>query len=414
MPASLPADYHMHTPLCRHASGTPEAFVTHALSLGLPEIGFSDHSPMPQPFDDWRMLAEELPQYFAWIDQARAAAANRIPVRMGLEVDWIDGGSAWIHELAAMAPWDYFIGGVHYLGSWNFDNPSLTSGFSSLGIEASWDRYWQLFADAARSGCFDIMAHPDLIKKFGHRPTGDLDRWYVPAITALADSGVAIEINTAGLFKDVAEMYPAPRFLELARAAAANRIPVRMGLEVDWFDGGTPWIHELAEMAPWDYFIGGVHYLGSWNFDNPALVTGFSSLGIEASWDRYWQLFADAARSGCFDIMAHPDLIKKFGHRPSGDLDRWYVPAITALADSGVAIEINTAGLFKDVAEMYPAPRFLELARAADIPLTINSDAHAPEECGRAFSAAVSLAKAAGYTELARFSARKRTSVPLV
>ncbi len=267
MPSSLPADYHMHTPLCRHASGTPEAFVAHALSLGLPEIGFSDHSPMPQPFDDWRMLAEELPQYFEWIEQARAAAANRIPVRMGLEVDW--------------------------------------------------------------------------------------------------------------------------------------------------FDGGTPWIHELAEMAPWDYFIGGVHYLGSWNFDNPALVTGFSSLGIEASWDRYWQLFADAARSGCFDIMAHPDLIKKFGHRPSGDLDRWYVPAITALADSGVAIEINTAGLFKDVAEMYPAPRFLELARAADIPLTINSDAHAPEECGRAFAAAVSMAKSVGYTELARFSARKRTSVPL-
>jgi histidinol-phosphatase (PHP family) len=260
------ADYHMHTPLCRHATGTAAEYVARAKELGLAEIGFSDHSPMPSYFDDWRMLAEELPQYVDWIAEARAAA-------------------------------------------------------------------------------------------------GDM--------------------------------------------------PVRMALEVDWLEGGESWIENLSSRAPWDYLIGSVHYIGAWNFDNPAEKQRFTDFGAEEAWDRYWQLFAAAARSGFFDIMGHPDLIKKFGHRPDGDLRRYYEPAITAVAEAGIAIEINTAGLFKDVQEMYPAAEFLTLARAAKIPLTINSDAHAPIEVGRAFSAAVEFAKAAGYTELVRFAARRRTVVPL-
>jgi histidinol-phosphatase (PHP family) len=259
-------DYHMHTPLCRHATGTPAEYVAAARAAGLAEIGFSDHSPMPQYYDDWRMLAEELPRYFDWIAEARAAA-------------------------------------------------------------------------------------------------GDM--------------------------------------------------PVRMALEVDWLEGGEPWIDDLTARAPWDYLIGSVHYIGAWNFDNPAEKQKFSSFGTEEAWDRYWTLFAQAARSGRFDIMAHPDLIKKFGHRPAGDLRRWYEPAITAVAECGAAIEINTAGLFKDVAEMYPALDFLRLTCAAGVPLTINSDAHAPAEVARAFPAACELAHAAGYTSVLRFAGRRRETVPL-
>ena len=136
-------------------------------------------------------------------------------------------------------------------------------------------------------------------------------------------------------------------------------------------------------------------------------------IGEAEAGDRYWPLFAQAARSGCFDIMAHPDLIKKFGHRPPGDLRRYYEPAIQACLDANVAIEINTAGLFKPVAECYPAPDFLRLAAAADLPLTINSDAHAPEEVGRAFPQALALAADSGFTHLARFQARQRRLVPL-
>lgn len=214
----MPADYHLHTPLCRHATGLPVEYARRALALGLPEIGFSDHSPMPAFFDDWRMLDEELPRYFEMIDEARAACPA-LPIRLGLEVDWLEGGEAWLQSLTQRAPWDYLIGSIHYLGDWNFDNPSETARFSHYGIEAAWDRYWLLFGNAARSGFFDIMAHPDLVKKFKHLPPGDLRRYYEPAIQACLDGNVAIEINTAGLFKPIAEMSPAPGFLTLAAQA---------------------------------------------------------------------------------------------------------------------------------------------------------------------------------------------------
>jgi histidinol-phosphatase (PHP family) len=218
----LPADYHMHTPLCKHAEGAPLAYAEQAQVLGLPEIGFSDHSPLPQYFDDWRMLDEEFPRYLEWIEEAREGVPG-LPIRLGLEVDYFESGRDWIETLATRTRWDYLIGSVHYLGDWAVDDPSLVHRFRERPVEDIWVRYWQLFSQAARSKLFDIMAHPDLVKKFGHRPEGDLKRFYEPAIQAVVDAGVAIEINTAGLFKDVKEMYPAREFLELAAQA---RVPL--------------------------------------------------------------------------------------------------------------------------------------------------------------------------------------------
>lgn len=216
----MPADYHLHTPLCHHATGWPVDYARRAVELGLPEIGFSDHSPMPHYFDAWRMAEGDLPRYLESIEEARASFPA-LPIRQGLEVDWLEGGESWIETLASRAPWDYLIGSVHYLGDWNFDNPDPVevARFSSYGVEEAWDRYWQLFGQAARSGMFDIMGHPDLVKKFKHRPEGDLHRYYEPAVQACLDGDIAIEINTAGLFKPVAEMYPAADFLTLAAHA---------------------------------------------------------------------------------------------------------------------------------------------------------------------------------------------------
>lgn len=216
----MPADYHTHTPLCRHAAGEPEEFVDAALAAGLTEYGVSDHAPArPEPFDDWRMAEAELPEYLEWIGRARRHAAGRIPVRSGLECDWLPGCEPWIEDLAGRHDWDYLIGSVHYLGDWDFDNPKWIGRWGGEDLEAVWERYWRAYAAMADSGLFDILAHPDLIKKFSRGPAGDLDRYYEPAIEAVAASGGAIEINTAGLHKPCAEAYPAPRFLELARQA---------------------------------------------------------------------------------------------------------------------------------------------------------------------------------------------------
>ncbi|MFU8892286.1 MAG: histidinol-phosphatase HisJ family protein [Luteolibacter sp.] len=214
------ADYHTHTPLCHHASGTPEAFVDAALAAGLGEFGISDHAPQtPEPYDDWRMAVADLPEYFDWIARARAHAAGRIPVRAGIECDWLPGNHAWIEELAGKYNWDYLIGSIHYLDGWDFDNPKWLNHWAEVDIENLWANYWQAYAEMAGTGLFDILGHPDLVKKFGFLPFEDPARYYEPAVEAIAASGAAIEINTAGWHKPCEEAYPAPEFLKLAAKA---------------------------------------------------------------------------------------------------------------------------------------------------------------------------------------------------
>ena len=190
--------------------------------------------------------------------------------------------------------------------------------------------------------------------------------------------------------------------------AFRNRVKIRAGLECDWLKGCENFIGELAGKYPWDYLIGSVHYLGDWDFDNPKWLGKWAQTDVDAVWTQYWKTYAEMAESGLFDILAHPDLVKKFSHVPGGDPDRFYDPVIEAIAANGSVIELNTAGLHKPCAEAYPAPRFLELAASAGIGLVISSDAHAPSEVARDFPKAHALAKAAGYRETQRFEKRQR------
>jgi histidinol-phosphatase (PHP family) len=215
----MTADYHLHTSLCRHASGVPVDYARAALAAGIPEIGFADHNPMPGEFDDWRMRLDELPLYLEWVNDARSKYPE-LNIRLGLECDYIADHENWITRLAEMAPWDYLIGSVHYIApGWDVDNPRWIGRFEERSVHEIWSLYWIAYERCIRSGMFDLVAHPDLPKKFGHRPEGDLRKYYEPVIQAAVDADVAIEINTAGLRKPVHEMYPSEEFLSLAFAA---------------------------------------------------------------------------------------------------------------------------------------------------------------------------------------------------
>jgi histidinol-phosphatase (PHP family) len=209
-------DYHVHTPLCRHASGWPTEYALRARELGFREIGFADHSPMREAFDDWRMLIEELPRYVEEVERARLAVPE-VRIRMGLEVDFLRGCEEWVRELAGMADWDFFIGSVHYLPEgWEVDNPKYLRRYREEDPERIWSEYWSVYREMVLSGLFDFVGHPDLPKKFGIRPSGDLGRFYRPVIEAMAEADVAFELNTAGLRKDCREIYPEPAFLRMA------------------------------------------------------------------------------------------------------------------------------------------------------------------------------------------------------
>lgn len=228
MPGFNPAlltDYHTHTPLCRHAEGWPLEYARAASELGLAELGFADHSPMPRYFDDWRMLLEEFPRYVDAVEEARAAFPG-LPIRLGLEVDYLEGQEGWIEELAGMAEWDFLIGSVHYVSpDWVIDNPAHLSRYADRPLAETWALYGRTLERAIRTRAFDFIGHADLPKKFGHRLPGDPRehrRWIDPIVQALLDTGTAFEINTAGLRKPIGECYPSLDFLRVAREAGVD------------------------------------------------------------------------------------------------------------------------------------------------------------------------------------------------
>jgi histidinol-phosphatase (PHP family) len=224
---SLLADYHMHTPLCRHASGEPTDYAAHALKVGLTEIGFTDHSPMRRDdFDNWRMRFDQLGEYIEKVQKARKDHPL-LQIKIGLEVDYLPGHEDWIRELAAFHNWDYFIGSVHYISeTWAVDNPEQISKWKERDAYEVWTIYFDLLRMAAETRLFEIIGHADLPKKFRIVPKQDCRPLFEKFLDAVQKVGIAIELNTAGLRKDCKEIYPSRAFLDLA---VTRQIPLTFG-----------------------------------------------------------------------------------------------------------------------------------------------------------------------------------------
>lgn len=223
----VPPDYHMHTPLCHHAVGEPREYAAQAVAVGLQEIGFSDHNPMPaDDFDDWRMRDSELQDYVARVRKAQQEFPQ-LNIKLGLEIDYIPGYEKWIRELRNRYPWDYFIGSVHYVSEgWAIDNPQRISEWKQRDPLEVWTAYFQRLTMAAESGLFHIIGHADLCKKFSFYPKADCTPLFKKFLGAAAKAGVAVELNTAGLRKECREIYPSAAILKLAVEAG---VPVTFG-----------------------------------------------------------------------------------------------------------------------------------------------------------------------------------------
>lgn len=244
---SLPADYHMHTPLCRHASGQPREYAAHAVSIGLTEIGFADHSPMSRDnFDDWRMRLDQLDEYVEAVNAARRDHPH-LTIRLALEVDYLAGHEEWIRDLAARHPWDYLIGSVHYISNgWDIDNPHKLSKWKERDAYEVWAEYFDCLTRAAGCGQFDIIGHADLPKKFGFVPDRDCTPLFQTFLTAAAQSGCAIELNTAGLRKECREIYPSRKILQLANQL---EVPITFGSDAHAPGEVGMNFHEAIQMA---------------------------------------------------------------------------------------------------------------------------------------------------------------------
>jgi histidinol-phosphatase (PHP family) len=190
---------------------------------------------------------------------------------------------------------------------------------------------------------------------------------------------------------------------------------LRLGIEADFVPGREDRMASLLDEHDWDYVVGSVHFVRDDAIDMRGEWDVWRTSGDpEKVWASYFDALGEAARSGMFDILAHPDLVKIWGSpEPDGDLRRFYDRAMEGIAESDVAIEVSTAGLRKPVGEIYPARVFLEMCLDAGRPVALSSDAHVPEQIGYGYESAMTLLEEVGVTELAVYERRERRLEPV-
>jgi histidinol-phosphatase (PHP family) len=226
-------DYHMHLrdpeERLEHTAGAVERFVETAAARGVDEIGFTEHVYyFVQTREFWGLpyqVEHCLHDLERYVDAVVEAKRQGLPVKLGLEVDYVGPRQEELAAALAPYPWDYLLGSVHWVDGLAIDQePGL---WATATVEEVWRRYFDALAELAASGFVDVLAHPDLAKIFGRRPA----RIEYPGL-----DGVALEISTAGLHKPVGELYPDAAMLDRRppiTLASDAHVPENVGRDFD-------------------------------------------------------------------------------------------------------------------------------------------------------------------------------------
>ncbi|MFV1999605.1 MAG: PHP domain-containing protein [Acidimicrobiia bacterium] len=203
------------------------------------------------------------------------------------------------------------------------------------------------------------------------------------------------------------------RYVQAVVDAKDRGLPVKLGLEVDFFPETVDAVVEFLKPYPFDFLIASTHWLDAWGIDLEPQKYEFERRGLQQAYEDYFLMETRLAASGHFDVLAHADVVKKRGvflDAPPLDL---YEELAVAAGRGGTAVEVSTVGLYQPANEMYPHPELLQRFFNHNVPITLASDAHVPQECGRDRAKAIALARSVGYTQRIEFTKRVGTLVPL-
>ena len=197
--------------------------------------------------------------------------------------------------------------------------------------------------------------------------------------------------------------------VERARAAWQGRVDVRLGLEADYLPGLEDFLEEQMKSAEFHHVLGSVHcqikeYRKRYDNGDP----------LEYQ-ETYFTHLADAAETGFFDTLAHPDLVKNV-YPHDWNIERampFIEKNLDRIAKTGIAMELNTSGELKTIAEMNPGPIILKAMHARGIPVVIGADAHVPERAADRYEKAMDILESVGYDEISFFLNRERQTVSI-
>lgn len=191
-------------------------------------------------------------------------------------------------------------------------------------------------------------------------------------------------------------------------------VALRLGIEIDYIPGNEEEMFNISGALPYDYVIGSVHRVDKREVDRATDQSIYEEYETYELYEAYFRNVRESAMSGMFEVIGHPDLIKIFRHAPDEDITPMLEETADAIADSGVVVDVNSAGLRKPIGEIYPSRKFLEMFFERDVPIILSSDAHAAEEVGAGYEESIPFVKSVGYREVATFKDRDRMeSLPL-
>lgn len=184
-------------------------------------------------------------------------------------------------------------------------------------------------------------------------------------------------------------------------------IRLRLALEADYIVGAEEQLKSVLERYQWDYLIGSVHFVDGWGIDDQRYIAGYDQWDIDELYEVYFDHVCRAAETGQFEVMGHIDLIKIFGRKPRRVVAELHDRTARRLKQAGVCIEVNTSGLRRPCAEIYPGAALLAACYRAGVPATLGSDAHRPDHVAADSLRAVELLREVGYGHIITFEGRR-------
>lgn len=189
-------------------------------------------------------------------------------------------------------------------------------------------------------------------------------------------------------------------------------ITVRLGIEMDYLPELAQNHREILK-GKFDFVIGSVHYIDGWPFDHPDYKHKFAEVDLDQAYRRYYNLVQEMVETGWYDVVGHLDVVKIWGHRAPRDGVHYTEAILSSVKSVGMVIEINSAGLRKPVKELYPEEAIIKRIYNCNIPVTIGSDAHHPEQVGENLAHVVELLKRIGFRKITGFNQRRHEYIAI-
>ena len=159
---------HTHSTFCNHAKDPLGDMVQAAVDAGIAHMAATEHYPIPDELDPSKRSTMPAERLEAYIDVVREQQKrDDIDVLLGCELDWLGKDETRALHASDFDRFDVVLGSIHFVDRWLMVSHKNMSRWKSVDLEAFWNRYVELWCEAAKSDMpFTVMAHADVGKKF--------------------------------------------------------------------------------------------------------------------------------------------------------------------------------------------------------------------------------------------------------